>query len=100
MFREALGFDNVVEICRVEGFCSTHVLHVGDVLQYVEGSARVLEIMDDGVRVGFLRRMNSRRRRLKTGEVWRLRRKDVCVMPLPRKFTTVEEWLSFHGFDS
>jgi hypothetical protein len=92
MARKGWSANNGVVKCRDRG-CFSHVVHTGDVLVYREGSAVVLKIRDDGLKVVFVGRMNKPKTRLKTGTVWRFRKKNVCVMPLPKTFNTVEEWL-------
>lgn len=90
---KALTFDGGIVKCRAKGNCGAHLVHVGDILPYPDGVAKVLKIRDDGLKVVFVGRMNKPKNRLKTGTVWRFRKKNVCVMPLPKTFSTVEEWL-------
>lgn len=96
MARKGLHVDGSVVKCRV-GDCVEHVVHTGDVLPYVEGLGLVLKIREDGLKVQFLERLNHRKKRIKTGSIWRLGKKNVCVMPLPKRFSTVDEWVESLG---
>lgn len=96
MARKGLCSDGSVVKCRAE-HCVEHSVHTGDVLPYVEGLGLVLKIREDGLKVFFLERLNGRKKRIKTGDIWRLRKKNICVMPLPKRFSTVDDWVASLG---
>jgi hypothetical protein len=93
MARKGLHVDGIVVKCKKDN-CNMHMVHTGDLLPYVEGMAKVLKIREDGLKVVFLERLNGRKKRIKTGYLWQLRKKNVCIMPLPKRFNTVEDWLA------
>ena len=92
MSRKGLCSDGSVVKCRVRT-CVVHVVHTGDLLPYVEGDALVVKIREDGLKVWFLSRLNSKKKRIETGLMWGKGKKNICVMPLPRTFDSVDDWV-------